>query len=80
MQGQSETAKGLDAAQEAYDTVKDRASLTHESIDPTDICNLKPNCTAAGSEYGRPAEERKVSRGEYQKAKDAVKKALDEKS
>lgn len=33
----------------------------------------------AGSEYGRPAEERKVSRGEYQKAKDAVKKALDEK-
>lgn len=42
-------------------------------------CNLKPNCTAAGSEYGRPAEERKVSRGEYQKAKDAVKKALDEK-
>lgn len=36
MQGQSETAKGLDAAQEAYDTVKGRASLTHESIDPTD--------------------------------------------
>ena len=70
----------MDAAQEAYDAVKDRANLAHESIDPTDNLQFEAEYARLQARNTGDRQKSEKSRGEYQKAKDAAKKAMDEKA